>query len=229
MNANVKKEDCWIRTYMGHEFNFIDINPEAIDLQDIAHSLSLNCRFTGHLTEFYSVAEHCIWVSNLAYKYALTGVSGVAAPVSQREAAKIGLYALLHDASETYVTDLNSPAKSLLPEYKALEEKIAAAINKKYGVEFEVKPPQVKYADNTMLVAEAKALLRETDFSNWVKNHYDKGVNYTQVPLTPRQAEAGFLNRFATMMQMYLQPEMKKVVDMQEFKDKKDTEEKSDA
>ena len=222
--SNVSKEDCWIRTYRGHEFNFVNIDPATIDIQDIAHSLSLICRFTGHLREFYSVAEHCIWVSNLAYKYALAGVTPLYAPVpSQREAAKIGLLALMHDASEAYITDLNSPAKSLLPGYKALENLITDVINKKYGIEFGVVPAQIKYADNTMLIAEAKALLFETDFTDWINNVYDKKVQYNQIPLTPRQAESSFLNRYATMMQMYTQPEPKKVVDMQEFKDKKAT------
>ncbi len=207
MNAEVSKDDCWIRTYSGKVFNFVNTDPESIDMQDIGHALGLICRFTGHVKEFYSVAEHCIWVSTLTYKYALSGVSGVCRKVSNKEAAKIGLYALLHDASEAYVTDLNSPAKSLLPEYKALEKKISDAINEKYGVVFDEEPPQVKYADNTMLVAEAKALLFETDFSNWVKNHYDKDVVYRQIPMTPRQAEAAYLNRFATMLQMFIQPE----------------------
>lgn len=227
MNADARKDDCWIRTYRGHEFNFTDINPDSIDLQDIAHSLSLICRFTGHLSEFYSVAEHCVWVSMLSYKYAHAGVDGMFPPESPKEAAKIGLYALMHDAQETYITDMNSPLKSLLPDYQAMEEKITAVIQKKYGLVYENMPPQVKYADNTMLVAEAKALLRETDFSKWVKDHYDKGVKYSQIPLTPRQAEATFLNRFATMMQLWFQPE-KKVVDMAAFKAKKEAEGKTD-
>ncbi len=206
---DVTKDDCWIRTYSGHKFSFTNIDPESIDMQDIGHALGLICRFTGHVKEFYSVAEHCIWVSTLAYRYALSGVSGVCRRVSNKEAAKIGLRALLHDAEETYLSDLNSPAKSMLPEYKALQEKISAVIIKKYGVEFKVNPPQIKYADNTMLVAEAKALLFETDFSNWANNCYDKDVVYRQIPMTPRQAEAAYLNRFATMLQMFIQPEPK--------------------
>jgi hypothetical protein len=189
------------------------MDPETIDIEDIAHALSLICRFTGHVSEFYSVAEHCVWVSNLAYKYALTGVSGVSVPCNQREAAKIGLHALLHDAAEAYVADLNSPAKSLIPEYKVLEDRIASVIYKKYGVEFDSMPAQVKYADNTMLVAEATALLVETDFSKWVAHHYDADAVYRQIPLTPRQAQATFLTRFATMLQMFLQPPKLEVID----------------
>jgi 5'-deoxynucleotidase YfbR-like HD superfamily hydrolase len=144
-------------------------------------------------------------VSNLACGYALSGVPGLFRPESPQEAAKIGLRALLHDASEAYITDLNSPAKSLLPEYKVMEDRISSAIYKKYGVEYDEEPVQIKYADNTMLVAEAQALLKETDFSKWVDNNYDQSVKYMQIPLTPRQAEASYLTRFASMLQMYIQ------------------------
>jgi hypothetical protein len=198
--SNVTKKDYWIRTYSGKEFNFTDMQEDAITLEDIAHSLSLNCRFTGHVKEFYSVAEHCIWVSLLSYSYALKGIEGICDPVNSLQAARIALHGLLHDASEAYVTDLNSPAKQLLPSYKELEDKVSAVVYKKFGV-FDVDdmPPQVKYADNSMLVAEAKALLNETDFSKWVRNNYDEDIKYIHLPMTPRQAEVGYLRRYETL------------------------------
>ena len=59
-----------IETYTGVMFNFLDPKQEDIKIEDIAHSLSLQCRFTGHCKQFYSVAEHSIAVADhLAKKY----------------------------------------------------------------------------------------------------------------------------------------------------------------
>src|ERR1019366_6096193 len=52
-----------IRTYTGILFDFEEPEASPICIEDIAHSLSLLCRFAGHCREFYSVAEHSIRVS----------------------------------------------------------------------------------------------------------------------------------------------------------------------
>ena len=49
----------WIQTYSAISFWPLDARAEEIEIADIAHSLSLQCRFAGHCEEFYSVAEHC--------------------------------------------------------------------------------------------------------------------------------------------------------------------------
>ena len=74
--------ESYIETVSGRKFYFLNPNPEDIDIEDIAHALSMQCRFTGHTKWFYSVAEHAIWVSYLV-------------PVH------LALEGLLHDASET--------------------------------------------------------------------------------------------------------------------------------
>ena len=55
-----------LQTYTGKIFDFNDIRPEVIDIIDIAHALSNVCRWGGHCSKFYSVAEHSILCSYLA-------------------------------------------------------------------------------------------------------------------------------------------------------------------
>lgn len=48
----------WILTFTGRRFYPLDPRPEDVCLEDIAHALSLICRYNGHSRFFYSVAEH---------------------------------------------------------------------------------------------------------------------------------------------------------------------------
>ena len=50
----------YITTYTGKHFEPLNPDPAAIDIQDIAHALSLICRGNGHVHTFWSVGEHCI-------------------------------------------------------------------------------------------------------------------------------------------------------------------------
>ena len=53
----------WIQTFTGRQFWPLDPHVDEIYIEDIAHSLSMQCRFTGHSLRFYSVAEHSVLVS----------------------------------------------------------------------------------------------------------------------------------------------------------------------
>src|SRR5687768_3022541 len=98
-----------------HSGQLIDITnfkTSDVNIDDIAHHLSRIQRFNGALPMgvSYTVGEHSI---NLAkYVYSITG----------------DLYltraALLHDASEAYMSDIVSPVKKALPEYCKLEKHI---------------------------------------------------------------------------------------------------------
>lgn len=129
----------WIQTFTGRAFYPLDPRPEDIDPADIAHSLSLQCRFGGHVRDFYSVAEHCVRMADAV-------------------APEHALAALLHDATEAYVIDLPRPLKRMLPDYRTMEDRVWAAIATRFDVD-PVLPPEVKEADNRILIAERNALL----------------------------------------------------------------------
>lgn len=109
-----------IITHSGLSFEFENVDPDMICIEDIAHALSMQCRFAGHVDRFYSVAEHCVNMSLLC--------------------PEDPLGALLHDAAEAYCVDVPSPlkkiwrgkSKSAVSFYDETEKKILEVILQKY-------------------------------------------------------------------------------------------------
>lgn len=124
----------FIETYTGKKLWLPGVTPEMIDLKDIAHALSLVCRFAGHINQFYSVAEHSINVAHLVPDH-------------------LKLQALLHDATEAYICDIPTPFKRQLPQYEAMECELHEAISQHFGID-PVLAPEVKKADRIMLMTE---------------------------------------------------------------------------
>jgi hypothetical protein len=144
-----------IETYTGVMFNFLDPKQEDIKIEDIAHSLSLQCRFTGHCKYFYSVAEHSVAVADLLIK--------------KYGDRKLALAGLLHDASEAYLSDLASPWKQYLDHYDIVENNIEAHLDIKFGIDLRDK--RIKEADIIMLSQEAHQLLpSKGDSWGWGEN-----------------------------------------------------------
>ncbi|WIM06938.1 MAG: hypothetical protein OHM77_06640 [Candidatus Nitricoxidivorans perseverans] len=52
-----------ILTSTGKWFDVLKPDPALLDIRDIAAALSKLCRFGGHCTSFYSVAEHSMTAS----------------------------------------------------------------------------------------------------------------------------------------------------------------------
>lgn len=131
----------WIQTYTGRKFWPLDPRPDEIDIQDIAHALSQMCRYAGHCTSFYSVAQHSVLMAESP---------AVPAPAK--------LWALLHDASEAYLVDVPRPIKPHLGGYTEIEAKVMLAVCKRFGLPAAM-PPSVKSADNRILFDEKKAIM----------------------------------------------------------------------
>jgi len=111
-----------IRTYP--TLTLIDLEHprlEDIHVEDIAHSLSMQCRYAGHCSDFYSVAEHSYWVE-------------MKARCSWMLRPDESLAFLLHDAQEAYLHDLTSPLKSLLSEYQELEARWEIFIRERFSL-----------------------------------------------------------------------------------------------
>lgn len=168
-------EDPWIQTFTGRRFTPTNPNPEAIVIQDIAHALSMQCRFSGHLKKFYSVAQHSVLVSYLC------------------DSAD-ALWGLLHDSSEAYLLDLPAPLKrsGFFDNFKETEDLLMKAICKKFNLP-EKEPPSVKRADVQMLVTEARDLMKNKR-SDWKVNV--NPLPFKIEPWSPDEAEDKFMHRF---------------------------------
>lgn len=163
-----------IVTYSGIKFRPSAPDPELIVIEDIAHSLSNQCRFTGHCRKFYSVAEHSIHASTLVPR-------------------ELKLTALLHDASEAYLTDMARPVKMQLglgEIYRELEGKLMAVIAEKFGIIWPM-PDKVVWADDVMLRSEQRDLM--PDLLRYPGDDY---FPVTIDPWLPEETEEKFLNLF---------------------------------
>lgn len=176
----------WIETVSGIHFHFLDPKSEEIKITDIAHGLSMNCRFVGQCRGFYSVAEHSWHVARM-----LEGTPAI-----------VQLAGLLHDASEAYITDVASPVKQFMPEYQKMEDNIMRAIAEKYGFEYPLHPA-IKHADLSMLSNEAHHLLtsRGNDWDMWLHRKRPAVSDiYRPIGMSPDTAQENFLDKFTELM-----------------------------
>lgn len=54
---------AWVQTFGGHKVFPLALTADQIWFSDVAHHLSMECRFAGAVLEFYSVAEHLLLVT----------------------------------------------------------------------------------------------------------------------------------------------------------------------
>lgn len=164
-----------IQTYSGRYIDLLNPKCSDIDIQDIAHHLSMICRFNGACSRFYSVAEHSYHVTSLA-------------PVNLQQAA------LLHDAAEAYLGDLTGPLKKLLPEFKRIEENLQRVIFGRFGIDLTADDKrQIKRLDLKMLGVERMSLMPR-DGSSWVSLETISIPKFSITPATQEEAKKMFLN-----------------------------------
>lgn len=132
-------------TVSGREFAPARLMPADIRIEDIAHALSLICRFGGHTTEHYSVAQHSLLVQRI---------------LADRNApAQVRLAGLLHDAHEAYTGDTPTPIKRALgTTWAALEMQAASAVQEAFGLKDIMRQNKtiIKQADLIALATERR-------------------------------------------------------------------------
>lgn len=171
-----RTEENRILTTHGRPFWPLNPRPEDVGLNDIASALSKNCRFCGHVREFYSVAQHSYIVSTLVpEEYALCG--------------------LLHDASEAYLSDICRPIKPHLSNYYEIEERLMNVIAEVFGFPWPM-PKVVKDVDTRLLATEQRDLRdRPTGERDPWSDHVEP-YSFEITPWAPETARVAFLRRF---------------------------------
>lgn len=173
----------WILTHTGRKFDPMEPRAEDVDTLDIAHSLAHLCRFNGHVSRFYSVAEHSVHVASLV----------------SRENQLAGL---LHDAAEAYIGDITRPLKGALNELtdgvlRIIEQGVHIAVCDRFGIPYTI-PDEVHRADMIMLATERRDLM-PADGELWSCLTGIDPIAATLNPLPPDRAKALWLDTFEAL------------------------------
>lgn len=165
----------WIQTFTGRQFWPLDPRPEDVAVEDIAHALSMLCRFGGHTRFHYSVAHHSMLLSRAVPE-------------------ELAPWALLHDASEAYLVDVPRPIKAALEGYAAIEQTLLRIIAERFELPWPV-PPELAVYDHRILMNE-RGVLMATPPALWPEEGLEilPGVLIWQ--MVPEVVKTQFLARF---------------------------------
>jgi len=172
---------AFIETYMGQRFTPLAPKADTILVEDVAHALSQQIRFSGHCELSYSVAEHCVRVA-----WRVKELGGT---------KEEQFWGLLHDASEAYLVDLPTPLKRHWLFgffYRWAERRLMKAICRKFRMP--VEQPQIVYtADAELLATEVRDLMPGLP-EHW--GGLGRPLREHIGPWSARRAEREFLMQF---------------------------------
>lgn len=177
--AELARTGDFMQTATGRKFWPLDPRADEVFIEDIAHSLSLQCRYAGHCLRYFSVAEHCVL---MARKLRWEGVD-------------VALYALLHDAAEAYTVDVPRPLKRHLVGYKEAGAKVMAAIADRFGLATEM-PAVVHDADNRIIGDELANLVP----MGWHARYAGEDLGVELKYWSPEKAREEFMATFDALM-----------------------------
>lgn len=175
--------DSFIVTYTGRKVYPLDLKVEDICLEDIAHALSNKCRFTGHTSKFYSVAEHSVLVARQVKGFTK-------------------LWGLLHDAAEAYLPDIATRIKPNFPLIIEAENNILDKVQQKYGLGELSKAEKkiLKNIDRHTTLYEGMRLMKNHPDAMWSNKEFDDEIVISGwPPLWGKDMFLKFAKRFSCM------------------------------
>ena len=174
----IRDDEPVILTFSGRYVQPLNLRHEDVCIEDIAHALSNQARFSGHTSEFYSVGQHSVHTYTVTYT--IVGDD------------RHGLSALLHDATETYLQDCARPLKEHpdFQAYREAEQRAEKVIAEVFNIPYP-HPPCVKEADTILLASERRDLMPPN--GQWEVTQSVEPVVWTIRPWTPKRAKETFL------------------------------------
>lgn len=141
------------------EVDVLDADPLDIFGRDIAHHLSLLNRFGGGTPQPYSVLSHSLLVANI--------VERRFGAMEHRDRRPFTLGALLHDATEAYMQDVNGLLKKTdeLAGYREIETRLSRVIENRFGLRPHLlEDPIIKNADKLAFEMECSFVRDSTSY-----------------------------------------------------------------
>jgi hypothetical protein len=136
----------YIRLRSGRRFSFKKPGPTQFTVVDLVWGLSRMPRFLGQTDGApYTIGQHLCLCHDLAPDHC------------KREA-------LVHDMQEALCSDIVSPCKALLPDYRDVELRIERMLARRFGWRYPF-PPDVKRVDLVALATEMRDLTRRRDWN----------------------------------------------------------------
>lgn len=182
-------------------------DPRGIDIRDVAHSLSQQCRYAGHCRPFWSVAQHSLEVSRRVEARLSTDRLGY--PPSHPAyitperyggcSKRVGaLWGLLHDASEAYLQDIVRGIKPLVQGYSVWEGYVEGAVAERFGLPLPM-PSLVKAVDEDIVYDEVYWLYPPGSEAWRRYGVTDRRAELPLLNVPMGEVEQEFLKRFAQL------------------------------
>lgn len=180
-NHDNQSEFDFIQTFTGKRMYFMEPTKDSISITDIAQALSNLCRYSGHVNNFYSVAEHSVLLAEKIY--------------NESNDADHALSALMHDATEAYLVDVPRPIKPHLKGYFEIERNLQRVIFDVFVISD--LTDYIIYLDTNIVRNEVEDLF--DNVPDWVY-HYDRLEDIIIRNWTPEQARDRFILMFNFLM-----------------------------
>lgn len=175
----------WMQTFTGIAVDMVEPTRDMISVVDMAHHLSLECRYAGACRWHYSVAQH----SYLMCREVMREGGHV----------ELQLECLLHDGHEAYTKDQHAPlswaTKALTfgadPVLPLLETRFDRLIRSMWQLPME-KSPECHTFDMKMMFTERQQLMTLPPFA-WRSEGQYPAFDLKIVQWTPTMAEKTWL------------------------------------
>lgn len=149
LDSSLIKHGWLIGLFNGNMVDVRNLRDEDIDIDSIAQSLSLQCRYMGHIKHHYSVAQHLCYVCDMIVK-------------ERGSPCRASFAGLIHDFPEAFLHDLVRGIKVGICEqcdYASVDGRIMQQIARIAGLDdFDAYHDVVKKWDNRVLKSEVLAL-----------------------------------------------------------------------